>query len=158
MKKNIINFFAFFALTLAFASISAMAQARNSTTTDRIPLSGNFDFCNGEVIDYEGVANLVTHFTVSNTGQVTIKEIISINLNGVSQTTGAKYSGNAAQQLSQHGDIADLAPYIMTKTIHINLIGPGSAPNTRGRLVTHITVNANGEVTSTKFDLTSECR
>jgi hypothetical protein len=39
MKRNIINFSLFFVLSLAFMSISAMAQTVNSTTTDRIALS-----------------------------------------------------------------------------------------------------------------------
>jgi len=87
-------------LLLAVMSISVIAQAVNSTTTDKIPISNTLTAYNGEtmsmtqeVIDNDHLAALlllaslglltrvVTHFTDRNSDQVNIKQSISLKFN-----------------------------------------------------------------------------
>ena len=121
MKRNIISFPLFFMLALAFMSISAMAQAVNSTTIDRFPIINTITACNGEEVVYEGFVQLVTHFTVSNSSQVNIKLGDNVNVKGVGQTTGANYVGNQTVQYSARFDSIDFAPFNFTETVHFNL-------------------------------------
>lgn len=157
MKRNIIGFSLFVVLSLTLMSISAIAQATSSTTTERIPISGTFTACNGEDVVYEGTANVVQHFTVSSSGQVNIKIGSSLNIKGVGQTTGAKYVANQSVQQGQRFDSIDLAPFNLTVTGHLNFNGQGGVPNTKVRILQHFTINANGDLTSSKLEFTSEC-
>lgn len=158
MKRNIISFSLFFVLSLTLMSVSTMAQATNITTTDKIPLSGDLAACNGENVSYEGSQNRLLHYTISSSGQVNIKVSISFNLKGVGDTTGATYVANGAQEASRHFDSTDDAPFNLIITGHLNLNGRGIVPNKILRVVEHITINANGDVTSTKLELTAECK
>ena len=157
MKRNIIGFSLFVVLSLTLMSISAIAQATSSTTTEKIAISGTFIACNGENVDYEGTANVVTHFTVSSSGQVNIKIGVSLNVHGVGQTTGAKYVANESLQQGARYDGIDGAPFNLTATGHLNFNGQGGVPNTKVRVLQHATINANGDLTSLKIKFTSEC-
>ena len=157
MKRNIINLSLFFALSLVFMSMSAMAQASSTTTTERIPISGTITACNLEQVVYEGFVNYVSHMTVSNSGQVNFKYGGNLNVRGVGLTTGARYTGNETYQFEQHFDSLDLAPFNLTINHHFNFIGQGGVPNTRAKSISHVTVNANGELISSRFEFTADC-
>ncbi len=157
MKRNVIGFSLFIVLSLTLMSVSAMAQATSSTTTERFPISGTITACNGEAVNYEGTVQLVQHFTVSSSGQVNIKEGISINVHGVGQVTGAKYVGNQTSEFAEHFDSTDFAPFNLTNTFHFKLNGQGRVPNTSAKGVFHVTVNANGDITSFKSEFTFDC-
>lgn len=157
MKRNIIGFSLFVVLSLTLMSISAIAQATSSTTTEKIAISGTITACNGEDVVYEGFVNVVEHFTVSSSGQVNIKFGVSINVKGIGQVTGAKYVGNQTDQFSQHYDSLDGAPFNETETFHFKLIGNGRVPDSSAKALFHVTINANGDLTSLKIEFRSEC-
>jgi hypothetical protein len=158
MKRNIISFFLFVVLSLTLMSISAMAQATNTTTVEKVPVSGVFTACNGEDVPYEGTFNIVSHMTVSSSGQVSIKVGISGNLKGVGLTTGAKYVSSLNAETGVRADSIDLAPFNATVTVHLNFNGQGNLPMAKLKVLVHITVNAKGDITSEKFEMTDECK
>ena len=76
---------------------------------------------------------------------------------GVGLTTGAKYEWNDAINDSFHFDTRDGAPYTETFTRSFRLIGQGGVPDRRFNVRFHVTVNANGVVTSFKFEFFDTC-
>jgi hypothetical protein len=158
MKRNIISFSLFFVLSLTLMSISAMAQATSTTTVEKVPLNGVFTACNGEDVPFGGTLNIVSHMTVSSSGQVNIKVGISANLKGVGQLTGAKYVGSLNAETGIRADSIDLAPYNATITVHLNFNGQGNLPIAKLKVLVHLTVNANGDITSEKIVFTDECK
>jgi hypothetical protein len=74
----------------------------------------------------------------------------------VGQSTGAKYEWNDVIQDS-FGFDADFAPFHETFIRRFRLIGQGAVPDRRFDVTFHITINANGEVTSFKFDVSDTC-
>lgn len=158
MNRNIIRFSLFFVLSLAFMSISVMAQATSTTTVEKIPFSVIFSACNGEDVALEGITTMVTHFTLSSSGQYNFKVNITEHAKGVGQTTGAKYVGNSTLEVNQSGDFSDGSPFIATVPSHLNLNGQGKTENLRVKEFFHITYNANGDITSFKEEMSSECK
>jgi hypothetical protein len=114
------------------------------------------DPCNGEAIDGSGIFHLKVSSTVTPSGRVNGTFHINAKGTGVGQTTGAKYEWNDVIQESFGFDV-DVAPAHDTFTRRFRLIGQGGVPDRRFDLIFHITINANGEVTSFKFDVSDTC-
>jgi hypothetical protein len=112
--------------------------------------------CNGEVIDGSGIFHLKTSSTVTPSGRVNGTFHINAKGKGVGQSTGAKYEWNDAINES-FGFDADFAPFTNTFTQRFRLIGQGGVPDRRIDVTFHITVNANGEVTSFKSEISDTC-
>ena len=113
--------------------------------------------CNGEAIDGSGIFHTVFSFTVAPSGQLSGDFHINAKGMGVGLTTGAKYEWNDAINDSFHFDTRDGAPYTETFTRSFRLIGQGGVPDRRFNVRFHVTVNANGVVTSFKFEFFDTC-
>jgi hypothetical protein len=112
--------------------------------------------CNGEAIDGSGIFHLKVSSTVTPSGRVNGTFHINAKGTGVGLTTGAKYEWNDVIQES-FGFDADEAPIHDTVTRRFRLIGQGGVPDRRFDVIFHITINANGKVTSFKFDVSDTC-
>jgi hypothetical protein len=113
--------------------------------------------CNGEAIDGSGIFHLVASSTVTPSGRVSGTFHINAKGKGVGQTTGAKYEWNDAINESFSFDSEDGAPFTDTFTQSFRLIGQSNVPDRRINVRFHITVNANGKVTSFKFEFSDTC-
>lgn len=145
-----------FLALFVFLSVSTMAQAASTTTVERIPLAGTFMACT-EPVDWSGVMNFVTHMTTSNNGRVNFTIHANIRAKGVGQITGAAYTAFESGTYGERFDSTDFAPFTITWTDNINFNGRGSVPNFRGHLLQHMTINANGDMTSFRSVFTVDC-
>ena len=148
-------------LTLAFASVLMLATVGSAfaatTTNADVPLSGSItNACNAETVTYTGSAHLLVHSTTDSAGGQHADVHVNIHVTGTGATTGAAYVVNET----------DTAPSInltngageQTASTHFEVIGQGQAPNFRIDGLEHITVNANGTVTVSFFNLTTSCQ
>jgi hypothetical protein len=113
--------------------------------------------CNGEAIEGSGIFHLVVSSTVTPSGRVSGTFHINAKGKGVGLVTGAKYEWNDAINESFSFDSEDGAPFTDTFTQNFRLIGQSDVPDRRINVRFHITINANGEVTSFKFEFSDTC-
>lgn len=159
MKRNIINISLSFVLSLTLLSISAMAQATTFTRTDTFPISSTISVTGClDSVAVEGVARVVTHSTVSSSGEVNVRQGINFIGRGISLTTGARYVVKSVLEGGSRFDSLDSAPFNMTTTGNSYFIGQGQVPDLIERNMAHTTINANGEVTSMRIESSIECR
>ena len=147
------------ALGLVFVVHGSSAAQQSDLVADIvIPFtnSGTVNPCNGEVVSLSGTVNLRSHVTIDQNGGIhfNIHENTQ-GLSGTGLTTGAKYQVNSAED--QETNFKSL-PAESTFTMHSNVIAQGSVPNFVFHLTTHVTVNANGEVTALVLNQSSDCK
>jgi hypothetical protein len=97
---------------------------------------------------------MVLEKTVSASGNI----IDSVHENyqdvtGLGLVTGATY--RASQ--TGHADLVTAGALVRTVVNVVHLIGQGQVPNFDLHSVAHITVNANGDLTASFSDMSSEC-
>ena len=136
-------------LTLAVVLAKpAQAQADTFTDTDRIPVSTTVGgFCSDEPVIVEGTAHTVAHTTIDANGGFHTKFQSYIKGQGVGLDSGDKYVYN--DLFNEHFNAT--GPFNETFTATVKIIRQGSdttADDLNGRVVFHITVNANGEITT----------
>lgn len=105
------------------------------------------DFYSNEDVHLVGTGTFKTHVVTDANGRshVTLSGIIDVTGTGV--TSGAQYSGR--QAFEQHIDPdTDSAPFNFTFTETSLLIGHGAVPNEDLQTTSHITINANGDLTT----------
>jgi hypothetical protein len=144
---------------LADRSMSLFAQATTVITNERIPFEGILygGDCIGEDLSLSFIPHFVTHTTIDPNRILHLKiryNLSSFKAEGV--TTGIKYQGseNLNQVYVGSADQFSEPPWEMTFNYTTTTIGQGSAPNFRIKVRVHVTVNANGETTSS-IDRTS---
>jgi len=75
---------------------------------------------------------------------------------GLGQTTGAQYRITGSANLTTNSD--DPAPVEVTQIAKFNIIGQGAVPNEKSRMVFHMTVNANGDLTASVNSISVTCK
>lgn len=143
-------------LALGGAVLSGSAGAQGAQTY-RFPISGTIiNPCNGDLLGYQGVNHLVMHITQDSDGG--IHGYYSLNHSNLKAVApdGTEYSltGGYRRNINQRPP----APWTVTSTERFNVVSHGSEPNwiIWGR--SHLTINANGEVTAAHSDFDTECR
>jgi hypothetical protein len=140
---------AFSCFLLLALTRSAAAQATTSTTSTTTPLNSPVgSSCSPEFVDVTGIVHLVRH-TMQN-GQGLVSQIVQLNASGigVGQISGQTYVFTQ----SSHEVFNSQPPaleFTMVETIH--LIRAGEAPQRddfRLRLIVHVTINENGDMTA----------
>ena len=137
-------------LTLTLLSKPAQAQAGAFTVTDtnRIPVSETVGgLCSDEPIFVEGTLLTVVHTTIDANGGGHTTFQFHIKGEGVGLESGDKYVYN---NLSRN-EFNSTGPFNETFTATFKVIRQGSVSTTddlNARAVFHVTVNANGEVTT----------
>jgi len=138
---------------LAVSSIGAQAAVQFNQV---VPLNvTEFNPCTGEVIAFSGSIHLLFGETPSANGGIHV--IFEDNVNDVKglSDTGTVYSG-VGGDWSEFNAVPPY-PFTTTATDVFGLISHGSSPNFKVIATFHITVNANGTLTSTVGDLRFSC-
>jgi len=148
---------------LLFPTI-ASASAITTTTNLQIPLNLTVlvpcaNGGAGEMVDISGTLHVLLHFTMSNSGRVTLKEHFQPQgVSGTGQTTGDTYRATGVTQQTMTFDGNDGAPFEFTFINNFRIIGQGPGNNLLIHETVHVTINANGEITAFQNNISTECR
>jgi len=143
-------------LSLAIAAlllIAVKAMASVVVNVD-IPVSGAvINPCNGETVTFSGVDHFTARVTLDNAGgfHVTTHDNVHVTATG---SLGNSYEGNQEDTNEVNGRFGVEQTFVFT----FSEISKGSAPNFEMHILQHITVNANGTITSFVDHLTANCR
>lgn len=147
MKKLL----AVLALIVALTGVAAAAAGAALVTRSTVPSDFTFfDACSGEDVHIVGevdflVTSTVTDNSISGTSHSVFKAT------GTGLTSGLTYQetvefNRAFQTSLQNGEAT------VTMEGLISVPAPGAGNNLFSPIFAHMTINANGEVTSTRFD------
>ena len=145
-------------ISLTLPGLAPPVSAQASVTTDNLSVPIDFirTACNGEVVIISGESHLVVHSVGTPGGHVIITTHIQFHLSGTG-ASGTRYIANETVNGTETRD-ADSAPHTLTSVGQLHLIAQGSGDNLSVRTTIHMTVNANGEVTATSFEFTTDCQ
>ncbi len=136
---------------LLFAATDAHAQATTTTTNQWVDVQGAvaFNYCNGELVIFGGQLHLVTHVTITPTGRINGTFQSNPNaLIGVGVSTGDIYIGTG--HVSSTSSFTPGAfPNISTIRNDFRATRQGSSDVFEVTTFQHVTINANGDATST---------
>jgi hypothetical protein len=142
-------------MAVAVITVAMVRQARADVTFNGdIPIKASVvNPCNGETVVLTGSGHEVVRLTLNGN---TIHAGVHVDVGGVSGvglTTGAKYSVS-----DSFNDQFNLFPgETETAGENYHLIAHGQAPNFVAHALFHITINANGDVTSFIDIVTTDC-
>jgi hypothetical protein len=149
-------------LALALGAKPTHAQAQTDTINDRVPVEGVFlNPCTEEFVSFEGTQHLVFHGTEDASGGFHFKGHSNFQLHGVS-TSGAKYvihqiSNSHNKEFDVFSESAE--NFNLTATFQFIRQGSETAEDDfQAKVLWHVTVNANGDVTSEVFEVEEECK
>jgi hypothetical protein len=149
-------------LTLALLEKPAQAQAQTFTDTDRIPVSGTASGgdCNDEPVFFEGTLHTVAHTTIDENGGFHTKFQSNLKLQGEGLSSGDKYILNDTFNFHRNSSTGADLNFTFTATGTSKIIRQGSDTTTEesnSRFVLHVTVNANGELTTDFLKFEETC-
>lgn len=156
MKKLslVLILFAVSSLSFAFSP-----QAATPIKAD-IPISFTTTFpnpCTGELVTLTYTGDISIRGVI-NGNRVNITEHFNVQLDGVGLTSGAKYTGHISQNLTQNGSLNN-GQLTINDVLNANLNVSGGQNNVKESASFHVTVNANGDVTSFNIDgFTQTCQ
>ncbi len=137
------------------ASTSAQS-ASTFTTNEVIPFGFAFEGCE-ETVVVSGRLHILMHGTISSSGNIHSKvHFQPQNIRGFGLTSGAEYvfPGVLQETVNLNGP----APVTHTFVNNFELIGRGRVPNLVFHLNTHLTINANGDMTAAFAHVTTDCK
>ena len=156
-KKSVVG--GLVALMLAFGAPAAGAEVTTFTTpldfTRFVPCANGGT---GELVHVTGTLNWRLSTRVDGAGNLHTTTLIRPSATtAVGLTTGAKY-----QFTSQSRDVfnqqADAVGSVLMSVNNSRLIGQGPGNNSWEHNLVHVTVNANGTVTTTFFPVVTQCK
>ena len=137
-------------LLLAAMLIAAMPMAADKPVTMDVPIDiTDFDICSNEEVHLSGIAEVSIAVTM-DANRAHIVSLVNEHLEGNGLTTGARYVADAMAHVDSNADIDPVTNTgEATILISARINAQGSIPNTSEQQLVHVTVNANGNVTST---------
>jgi hypothetical protein len=103
----------------------------------------------GELVELSGNLHALEHITTSETGNVTVRSHFQPQgVSGVGLTSGTKYQATGVTQ--ETFTTGGPFPFVDTFVNNFRIIGAGAGNNLTIHQTLHITVNANGVVTTTE--------
>ena len=150
------------ALTLASnLSAAVSAQATAITTNDFVPLAAAvFVPCAnggaGEVVLITGTLHVQNHITITDNRASIKSHFQPQGASGVGLTTGDVYHATGVTQEHDSIPITNGA-FEFTFVNNFKIIGPGPDNNLLVHENVHVTIDANGNVTTTVDNLSVEC-
>jgi hypothetical protein len=153
--------FAMVGLAAAF-TLSAVAVGQAAVTSnEKIPFSlVAFVPCAndgaGEFVLVEGTLHVLTTFTINDNNVSGKVHFQPQGATGVGLTTGDTYHATGVTQEHFKGSLQN-GQFNDTFINNFRIIGPGPNNNLLVHQTIHITINANGEVTSTVDNTSVEC-
>jgi hypothetical protein len=152
------SLFALFFVALAGAGTEAFGQATTTTTNENIPFTSIiFNQCNGDTVTFSGTLHIVNTLTTDADGGTHLKTHTNYqDVTGTGLPSGINYRvGTVLNEVVNDNDGPQSNATVIST---VKLIAPGPALNSFLRIVTHITINANGETTSEVQEVSVECR
>ena len=141
-------------LTAAAASQAAVVL------NDTFPISGTvINPCNGELVPFTGDVHIVIRETTNGAGGFNFGIHENIHATGTGAPSGAKYELNAVVN-EEINNFFFTGPGATEATIVLNEVfaAQGNVPNFTLKILEHITITPNGDITSVKFTFDTECR
>lgn len=135
-------------ISAALLCCTANAQATTTITNEWVPVDGAIalNYCNGELVAFYGELHVVTHTTITPTGQVNFNIQSNPNsLIGVGLTTGDTYIGLGHISVNSHFTPGSF-PEIATIRNDFRAVLVGSGAEFEVTMFSHVAVNANGDV------------
>jgi hypothetical protein len=144
-------------LGIAIGVILAIAPGAQAAVTvnTTIPFNDSLS-CNGDTVDVSGVVHQVSALTINGNNFSVVAHFNPQGITGTSETTGAKYQATGVTKDTYGGSFIN-EQYRETFINRFDFIGQGSAPNLTIHETFHITINANGTITTTFDKLTGSC-
>ena len=130
------------------ASRAVVLQVHSGT----VGFSG-FNSCNGDVLAGTGTVHQVIQETVNDNGFHLGEKLQFQNVKLTGTPSGASYVANQTVSLEENV----LPGETITETFSLKIIGQGQADNLVGHTVFHVTVNANGDITSSFDKVSVDC-
>ncbi len=130
------------------------ARAESFTVVETFPINFVIEGCE-EPIKLSGQLHSVFHVTLDNQGGFHL--VITTNpqgVTGVGLISGTTYQGTGVGRFNVNGKVG----FETTRVDSFKIIGRGTADNNLVQATSHITVNANGEVTSTVDNFFIKCQ
>jgi hypothetical protein len=141
-------------ITVAAVAMPVVAQA--SATTERVPFDANVIACNGDVIHISGtLLQIFTETTTPSGGFIVSSHFQPQGIMGVDLTTGTRYVATGLTR-----DIQVVSPaggFTETFVNRFHIQATKGAESFIVSEVSHITVNANGDVTAFVDNFSSTC-
>ena len=140
------------------AGTPARSQATTTTTNETIPFTSTLpNPCNSDLVAFQGNIHVVNTVTTDASGGFHLKTHVNYqNVTGTGTPSGYNYRvGTTTNETLNDNDAGQLETTVI-QTVKLNSQGP--ALNYFVRFVFHITVNAQGQVTSTVTESRIECR
>jgi hypothetical protein len=146
------------------AAIPAMAQTNTSTDVSRFPITppapeilAAIEACVGEAVQFHGAIQMVAHETDNPNGGLDVTMIFSTkSVFAVGETTGADYLSPG--QFQTHLNVSGPPPLEFSNLFNLGFIGPGQEPNFSLKERFHITIDANGDISSTVDTVSTTCK
>lgn len=150
--------FALLFTAFAGAGTTARGQATTTTTNETIPFTSTLtNLCNGDQVTFQGNMHLTNHVTFDAGGGFHLKTHVNYqNVSATGTPSGATYQVRTVSNETTND--SDGAQSEMTVIQTVKLIAQGPALDYFIKFVFHVTVNANGETTSTVVETRIECR
>lgn len=147
--------FALLFMAYAGASTPALGQ---TTTNEDIPFTSSlFNPCNGDLVTFSGTLHVVNTMTTDADGGTHLKTHINYqDVTGTGNPSGITYKVRTVTNEVVNDDDGPQSTATVISTV--KLIAQGPTLDYFMRTVLHVTVNANGETTSTVQEVNVECR
>jgi hypothetical protein len=150
-RKIAISVVTFAAVLLALGMPASAANVFNQD----IPISTTVpDLCSGELVGLTGTAHVLVGATL-NDNHLHLDLHANIHATGTGLTSGASYVDNDAINVSLN--LSANAAQNVTVVADLNLVGKGSVPNEKIKILIHVTMNANGDITAVTLDFDGTC-
>lgn len=154
--------FAVAAMVLSFTPATLFAQATTVSTNEFVPFAQvTLVPCAnggaGELVLVEGTLHIQSHTTI-NKNRASLKvHFQPQGATGVGLTTGDTYHAVGVTQ--EHDSVPiENGAFNFTFINNFRLIGPGPDNNLQVKQTVHVTINANGDVTSEVDNTSIECQ
>ena len=136
-------------------SREAWTQASTVTTNEKVPLELTvFIPCVPETVTVTGELHILSHTTVNPDGSFhVVSHFNPQGVSGIGDVTGAKYQGTGVTQTNFNLNVGQTFTFVN----NFRFIGQGPNNNSTIHENVHVTVNANGVVTSTVDNFTAKC-
>lgn len=147
------------ALFVALATgTPVFGQASTTTTNETIPFTSTLlNPCTADQVTFQGDMHITNTMTTDSGGGTHLKTHVNYqDVSGTGVPSGLNYNVRTTTNESINDSEGPQSEATIISTVR--LISQGSVLNYFLRLVFHVTVNANGETTSTVTESRIECR
>lgn len=145
-------------VVLAAAAEPAFGQATTTTTNETVPFAGTMpNPCNGDAVTFQGTLHIANHITNDPSGGSHLRTHVNYqNVTGTGTPSGATYNVRTTANETRNDSDGPQTETTVIQTIKLNAQGP--ILNAFLHVVLHVTINANGQTTSTVNETRIECR